>query len=611
MIAGLVAGFCMGTLVVLLNASYYHKFLGLLFFSLMVIGSYLLIGLVIGVIVNSILAIAIRNRKVSEAKKMGIPLGVAGITGIVYALVLMAHVSYYKILLSSVCLLVLSGISGVILVSSIFFLFFSFAQRQCLQVKHFLSILLSLYIIGLMAIVPYSRHRLHAGSQIINTDKKIKAKKINSRTLIIGIDSATWTVMLPMIEKGELNTIKKLMNQGAYGPLQSFIPTSTPVIWTSIATGKRPQHHGILDFVNFEVFGVKNCLKLLPKNPDFMRLKLFYHKLGFIQSTPVTSILRNGAALWNIIPKCGGRVGIIDWPVTFPAEPVNGFMVSDLFYHSSEARKSLNAVYPPSIRAGISSLIKGDGELRKEEVGRFIVPGLEKKRTSPYTLGINHTVYLKKFLAEDESTALSAVYLFKKEVLNLMAVYFEGLDPIQHLFWMYHEPGSFHGVSEDDIHHYGRCVKEYYRYMDEVIRKIITSVDFDTIAIISDHGMEAISWKKSLWVRLSGRQVRSGTHENAPDGIFIISGKNIKKNKKLNSVTPFDITPSILASMGLPIAEDMDGRVITEAFDDNFLRIHPIETVLSYDEQKGGAEDSKSSIDDEVRERLRTLGYIQ
>ncbi len=77
-----------------------------------------------------------------------------------------------------------------------------------------------------------------------------------------------------------------------------------------------------------------------------------------------------------------------------------------------------------------------------------------------------------------------------------------------------------------------------------------------------------------------------------------------------------DITPTLLALCGLPVAGDMDGRVLTEAIDGDFLRGHPVRTIDTYEPAGGSRGDAdsepvESPIDDEVRERLRALGYIE
>src|SRR5262245_1821667 len=69
------------------------------------------------------------------------------------------------------------------------------------------------------------------------------------RILLVGVDSADWEMIRPMAERGELPHFAKLLEEGASAPARTLEPPLSPLVWTSIATGKNPDEHGILDFV--------------------------------------------------------------------------------------------------------------------------------------------------------------------------------------------------------------------------------------------------------------------------------------------------------------------------------------------------------------------------
>jgi arylsulfatase A-like enzyme len=101
-----------------------------------------------------------------------------------------------------------------------------------------------------------------------------------------------------------------------------------------------------------------------------------------------------------------------------------------------------------------------------------------------------------------------------------------------------------------------------------------------------------------------------------PTGVLALWGKDIAKGQELMDASVLDITPTLLALCGLPVADDMDGRVLTEAIDGDFLRGHPVRTIETYEPDGGSSGDDErepieSPIDEEVRERLRALGYIE
>jgi arylsulfatase A-like enzyme len=98
-------------------------------------------------------------------------------------------------------------------------------------------------------------------------------------------------------------------------------------------------------------------------------------------------------------------------------------------------------------------------------------------------------------------------------------------------------------------------------------------------------------------------------------GVVIFWGKDIARGRELTNANVVDITPTVLALYGLPVADDMDGRVLTEAIDEDFLASHRVHRIDSYEtaalRQEEGEEPMASPYDDQVRERLRSLGYIE
>jgi hypothetical protein len=100
-----------------------------------------------------------------------------------------------------------------------------------------------------------------------------------------------------------------------------------------------------------------------------------------------------------------------------------------------------------------------------------------------------------------------------------------------------------------------------------------------------------------------------------PTGVLVLWGRDVASGVKLSDPSVLDITPTILALWGMPVADDMDGRVLTEAIDPAFLGEHPVTSIATYEPEEGSSgngseEPIESSLDEEVRERLRALGYI-
>jgi predicted AlkP superfamily phosphohydrolase/phosphomutase len=123
------------------------------------------------------------------------------------------------------------------------------------------------------------------------------------RILIVGLDGATFDVLDPLMARGLMPQLATLVDSGVRGVLHSTTPPITPAAWTTFLTGKQPGLHGVLDFERYDP--TTNLLQF--------------------NSTMTVRHVRN---LWTILSEVGLRVGSINVPMTYPAFPVNGFLIS-------------------------------------------------------------------------------------------------------------------------------------------------------------------------------------------------------------------------------------------------------------------------------------------
>ncbi len=124
------------------------------------------------------------------------------------------------------------------------------------------------------------------------------------KLLIIGLDGATWDVLMPLIKDKKLPTLEKLVKNGSYGVLESTIPPVTGGAWLSLVTGKTPGKTGVIDFLN--------------------------RKDGSYKLYPTSSTNFKGHSFWDYLSKANKKVGIFNYPMLFPPYKVNGFMISGL-----------------------------------------------------------------------------------------------------------------------------------------------------------------------------------------------------------------------------------------------------------------------------------------
>ena len=138
--------------------------------------------------------------------------------------------------------------------------------------------------------------------------------RLAKRVLLIGWDAADWKMIHPLIDAGLMPNLSRFIEGGVIGNLATLQPMLSPMLWNSIATGKRPHKHGIHGF-----------MEVLPDGSGIR---------------PVSSHARRVKALWNILTQAGLHSHVFSWFASHPAEAVNGVCVSNLFAHAPEDWKS-------------------------------------------------------------------------------------------------------------------------------------------------------------------------------------------------------------------------------------------------------------------------------
>ncbi|MCJ7579666.1 MAG: alkaline phosphatase family protein [Candidatus Aminicenantes bacterium] len=429
----------------------------------------------------------------------------------------------------------------------------------------------------------------------ISCNKNKTLEEDFSKVLIIGIDGAEWEILDDLLKNNQVPMFLSLIKGGARGPLGTIEPCLSPAIWTTIATGKLPSEHGIL---GFDGIPGENMTKL-----------------------PV-SLMRKTKAMWNIISDEGKQVGMVNWWVTWPAEAVNGFIVSDrVTYSRMEATIQKESVseydtYPSQLIKEIENFIEKPNDIGVDVVKRFMkLSDNEANKlvsTSNYQMG--HFFPEFKFSHQsDLSTLKIGEYFLKENFPDLFGIYFSGVDTVSHLYWHFMEPEHFQNlnISPRDIYKFGSVIRNYYIFMDEAVNRILDSIDDDySVIIVSDHGFGPTGYLP--WSGGHGKITKGAPI--APDGILIMMGKNIRKGVKLKNADVFDILPTCLYLMGLPVAKDLQGKVLNNAISKQFLRKNPAKFIDTYDDKNSIKEKDLSIRDtqreEEILEKLRSLGYI-
>jgi len=502
------------------------------------------------------------------------------------------------------------------------------------------------------------------------------------RILQIGIDSGTWKVLTPLLEAGDLPNLSRLIDNGTHGVLHSDKYNASPVVWTTMATGKVPAKHGIRDF-----FTPQRQLK--------------------------------ARRIWEILSDNEDRVGIYQHLVTWPPKALNGFVIPAWLAIDSQT-------HPPNL--SFIKALKAAEKRGQNRLSSYITYGLQSlKYGISFSTGIKALSYLAArrhahtrldylYQAQQVDISMSTDYfcnLLKRYQPRYATIVYYQPDAAGHFYWKYFEPDLFPRVTSEDAAQYGHAIPDVYRAIDGAIGRILQTVkDEYTIFVVSDHGMgpslhpstylyrprivdllerqgyktdgehaiigldfylnmldqhsEIRSPEKLLafinGIVLSGTREQvfeatlhedqyivirvkaahpdhqgkgiqlpngeilnylslvntdeelSGTHEK--EGIIIMAGPNVRKCHKIKGATLLDVVPTILTLMGMPVAKDMDGKVLTDALTEEYLTGNPIQTIDSYDEDIScDAEDAQNKLLPEeiqiLEERLRDIGYLE
>ena len=406
------------------------------------------------------------------------------------------------------------------------------------------------------------------------------------KVLLVGWDSADWKAINPLLDAGKMPHLEQLINGGVIGNLATLYPVLSPMLWTSIGTGKRPMKHGIHGFAE----------------PD-------PHTGGV---RPITNLSRKTKAIWNILAQNGKKCTVVGWWPSHPAEPLpDGVMVSNHYQRAPHMDLKQpwpmpkGTVHPERLAETLAELRLHPAELDGSHILPF-VPKAEKidQKKDRRLEG------LAKTIADCSTIQSVATHLIRHEPWDFMAVYFDAIDHFGHGFMRYHPPRQKH-VSEEDFELYSGVIEAGYRYHDMMLGMLMARAGPDvTVLLMSDHGFHPDHLRPAaIPMEPAGPAI-----EHRHYGIFALKGPGIKKDERVYGATVLDICPTLLSLFDLPVGQDMDGKPLVTVFEDEKKKI---ETIPSWDDVKGedGSHPPDTKLDAgdarEAIKQLEALGYIQ
>ena len=409
------------------------------------------------------------------------------------------------------------------------------------------------------------------------------AQPLAKKVLLIGWDAADWKIASPLIDSGLMPALDDMISHGVMGNIATLQPILSPMLWNSIATGKRPHKHGIHGFME----------------PD-------PHSGGI---RPVSSTSRKVKALWNILTQRGYKTHVLGWFAGHPAEPINGVSVSDLYPHATTPIDKpwdlpQGTVYPENLRDTFAQLRMHPAEVTQEAMLPWIPRAAEVDQEKDR--GLNT---FAKILSENCSIHNVATWILKNQPWDFMAVYYNGIDHFCHAFMNYRPP-RMDGIPEERFETSKDVVDGAYRFHDMMLETLVTLAGPDaTVLLVSDHGFHS----DHLRPRSIPKEPAGPAVQHRQFGICCMKGPHIKQDERIYGATLLDVAPTVLTLFGLPVGDDMDGRALVQAFD----KIPEITRIPSWENEPGdcGMHPSDLRMDPIAAQALIqqfvALGYIQ
>lgn len=409
---------------------------------------------------------------------------------------------------------------------------------------------------------------------------------MKKRLLLVGWDSADWKIMHPLMDAGKMPALSRLVENGVSGNLTTLEPQLSPMLWTSIATGKMAYHHGVPGFTEVD-----------PRSGAVV---------------PVSAATRRCRTLWEILSEKQRRSHVVNWFATQGETDLNGCMVSNMFCHVGNVGADQNPAdwpppppgtyWPPELEAVMNEMRVSPHDIDPDEVIRLLVPDAPKVDQDKD----KRLWSLAQKIAEAFSGHQAAVHLMESDPdWEFFAVYYRAIDEISHLFMPYHPP-RMEGIPEEDFEMYRQVVEGTYRLHDLMLSRLLHLAGPETsVMLVSDHGFHS----DHLRPKFTPRVPAGITVWHRPQGVIVASGPGFKQDALVYGARLLDVAPTLLHHFGLPVGADMEGRVLEELFID----AHPVESVPTWEKPEGVATSRPALTEDASKallEQFVALGYI-
>ena len=397
----------------------------------------------------------------------------------------------------------------------------------------------------------------------------ITAHAPGSRAVMLLLDGGSLEYIRLRAAEGRLPNFSKILDTGATLDLATVRPTGPGPVWTSVATGLYPSGTGVRSGATYVAWNAPQAIDLLP---DHCFSHALVH-LGVVHQESSTSADLRVKPIWRILSDAGISVGVVRWPLTYPATGVNGFLVSDRFHELLGSILELDerAAFPEAVlpivrNAFAASLAPADLPAVVPAAGDVSPPGAPELSVA----------------ARDHAYSRTLQDLRAAYDVRFIALRYQGLDIVGHHYMGDTQPSLVADSDHDERRRHLQILDRYYAYIDSEIGNAVSRLGAeDLLLIVSAFGMQRQNPFKQMAGRLLGDPDLSGTHDRAPDGFLLAYGSAVQSGYRPRGAV-VDVAPTVLYFLGLPIGRDMDGYARTDIFTRAFTAERPVAYIPSY-----------------------------
>ncbi|HRC84763.1 MAG TPA: alkaline phosphatase family protein [Thermoanaerobaculia bacterium] len=422
--------------------------------------------------------------------------------------------------------------------------------------------LLALAVLGASGLLLERRKAFPAAAESL-AGGQVRQEGSRVRLVVIGIDSASLDAVLPLAEEGLIPFFSQILDGGSLAHLTSLRPNRFSPLWTSVATGRFPYQHGVVGFESLPApwLGEGLELRLLPA-PE-----------------PVGAWLRLGAAgraldardrerltLWEITSALGIPTGVVSWPLSAPYPGSLSLGVSERFLAGEPGAEG--EVTPPEAASWVQQVRRAVLDLPQPIVagrsgGREVRAALEGD--------LWRLALLNGFLDRQDQSGAGFVLL--PGLLTASRQFFGGFSAVH--FEGRKEPANLEAASN---------LAAYYVQLDALLADLWARQEQPCLlAVVSAYGVEgAYGWRR-LRAGLFDERSLDGYSDRSPDGLLMLYGAGIRAGARIPEAQLVDVVPTLLYALGLPLARDLDGHVLRDAFAPAELSRRPQTFVASYE----------------------------